>query len=109
MVVRFSFTCLLVLGLFVEGASGFPNSSMNQQLDGRGSGQVALVAEGAPDSGTGDAASAPETRKSSEYLGAETLEACMARWDEGTHMTNSAWRQTCERVAKERAPYVTHE
>ena len=30
MVVRFSFTCLLVLGLFVEGASGFPNSSMKQ-------------------------------------------------------------------------------
>jgi hypothetical protein len=102
MVVRFSFMCLLALSVFVEGASAYPDSGIDR-------GQIALVAEDAPNKGSGDAATDPETRKSSEYLGAETLEACMARWDEGTHMTKSAWRQTCERVAKERAPYVTHE
>ncbi len=42
----------------------------------------------------------------SVYLGNEPIEACMKRWDPGTHMTKEAWRETCERVSKERAPYA---
>lgn len=40
------------------------------------------------------------------YLGNESLESCMKRWDPGTHMTKEAWRQTCLRVRTEREPYV---
>ena len=36
----------------------------------------------------------------------ESVEACMAKWDPGTHMTKAAWRQSCLRIKKEREPYV---
>jgi len=36
----------------------------------------------------------------------ESIEACMAKWDPGTHMTKEAWRQTCLRIKEEREPYV---
>ena len=37
------------------------------------------------------------------YQGAsgQTLEECMAAWDEATHMTQSRWRETCERTLAE--------
>jgi hypothetical protein len=56
-----------------------------------------------PSQGTNDATPKPAT---DAYIGTETLEACMARWDEGTHMTRDAWRQSCDRIQRERAPYV---
>jgi hypothetical protein len=42
----------------------------------------------------------------SVYLGNESLEHCMQRWDADTHMTKDAWRATCKRVQKEREPYA---
>jgi hypothetical protein len=36
----------------------------------------------------------------------ETIEACMAKWDPGTHMTKEQWRETCQRIKDEREPYV---
>jgi hypothetical protein len=59
-----------------------------------------------PSQGISDATLAPEKPATDSYIGTETLEACMARWDEGTHMTRDAWRQSCERIQKERAPYA---
>jgi hypothetical protein len=64
-----------------------------------------LVAE-EPNQGAGDATPAPDKPSNGEYIGTETLEACMARWDEGTHMTRDAWRQSCDRIQRERSPYV---
>jgi hypothetical protein len=51
---------------------------------------------------------APTSEQSQDrlYLGNESLESCMKRWDPGTHMTKEAWRQTCLRVRSEREPYV---
>jgi hypothetical protein len=40
------------------------------------------------------------------YIGNESLETCMQRWDADTHMTKDAWRKTCERIKKEREPYA---
>ena len=31
----------------------------------------------------------------------QTLEECMAAWDEATHMTQNRWRETCERTLVE--------
>jgi hypothetical protein len=59
-----------------------------------------------PSRGTKDATPAPAKPATDAYIGTETLEACMARWDEGTHMTRDAWRQSCERIQRERAPYA---
>jgi hypothetical protein len=36
----------------------------------------------------------------------ETIEACMAKWDAGTHMSKEQWRETCQRIKDEREPYV---
>ena len=36
----------------------------------------------------------------------ESVEACMGKWDPGTHMTKEAWRQSCLRIKQEREPYV---
>jgi hypothetical protein len=33
----------------------------------------------------------------------DTLEACMAIWDAGTHITKPKWREICKRQIKERA------
>jgi hypothetical protein len=33
----------------------------------------------------------------------DALEKCMALWDTDTHMTKDEWRESCERVIKERA------
>ena len=33
----------------------------------------------------------------------QTLEECMATWDQDTHMTKNAWRETCQRLMKERS------
>ncbi len=41
-----------------------------------------------------------------KYLGTETLEACMGRWDKGTNMTKAEWRESCKRVSKERGAYL---
>src|SRR6478672_4305571 len=59
-----------------------------------------------PNQGAGDATPAPDKPSDGEYIGTETLDACIARWDAGTHMTRDAWRQSCERIQRERAPYV---
>jgi hypothetical protein len=48
----------------------------------------------------------PSSADDSAYLANEPLEACMKRWDAGTHMTKDAWRETCRRVSKERVPYT---
>jgi hypothetical protein len=41
-----------------------------------------------------------------KYLATEPLESCVARWDSGTHMTKSKWRETCKRVSDERSDYL---
>jgi hypothetical protein len=40
------------------------------------------------------------------YIGNESIETCMQRWDADTHMTKDAWRETCKRIKKEREPYA---
>lgn len=40
------------------------------------------------------------------YHATETLDACMRKWDPGTHMSREAWRASCERIRNERAPLV---
>lgn len=55
---------------------------------------------------TTDRAPTSEQSQDPLYLGNESLESCMKRWDPGTHMTKEAWRQTCLRVRTEREPYV---
>lgn len=39
-------------------------------------------------------------------LATEPIESCLARWDKGTHMTKAQWRNTCERVNRERLDYL---
>jgi hypothetical protein len=62
-------------------------------------GGIAIAGE----TGTGEKAA--ETDKP-VTLATEPIEACMAKWDPGTHMTKEAWRQTCLRIKEEREPYV---
>lgn len=40
------------------------------------------------------------------YLGTESLESCMSRWDPGTNMTKEEWRESCKRVSEERGTYL---
>ena len=40
------------------------------------------------------------------YHATESLDACMRKWDPGTHMSREAWRASCERIKNERAPLV---
>lgn len=40
------------------------------------------------------------------YLGTETLESCVNRWDPGTHLTKEEWRASCERISEERGKYL---
>jgi hypothetical protein len=65
---------------------------------------VQAVAEDAP--AKDSAATVPGEQQDRGYLGNEPLEACMNRWDSGTHMSKDAWRESCERIQRERAPYV---
>ncbi len=58
------------------------------------------------DEPTGDVGAPVGEEPPQSTLATEPLESCMARWDEGTHMTKKAWRETCKRIARERLPYV---
>jgi len=40
------------------------------------------------------------------YLATEHVEHCIARWDEGTHMTKEQCRDTCKRISEERAEHL---
>lgn len=40
------------------------------------------------------------------YLGTESLESCVNRWDAGTNMTKEEWRASCKRVSDERGSYL---
>jgi hypothetical protein len=62
-------------------------------------GGIAIAGE----TGTGENAAEPDKPVT---LATEPIEACMAKWDPGTHMTKEAWRQTCLRIKEEREPYV---
>ncbi|MFA6141265.1 MAG: hypothetical protein WC684_11120 [Hyphomicrobium sp.] len=62
-------------------------------------GGIAIAGE----TGTGE--NAAEPTKAVTHA-TESIEACMAKWDPGTHMTKEAWRQTCLRIKEEREPYV---
>jgi hypothetical protein len=67
-------------------------------------GGTAIAAEtGNAGTGARDAAAEPDK---STTLATESIEACMAKWDRGTHMTKDAWRQSCLRLKQEREPYV---
>ena len=66
--------------------------------------QIALAAE---PSDTPDAASQPAAQERPYTTHAtESIEACMAKWDPGTHMSKEQWRETCQRIKDEREPYV---
>jgi len=40
------------------------------------------------------------------YLGTESLESCVSRWDAGTNMTKEEWRESCKRISEERGTYL---
>jgi hypothetical protein len=53
--------------------------------------------------GDADALTVPsETRTDAA---GDPLEACMATWDAGTHITKSKWREICERQIKEQGAH----
>ncbi len=42
-------------------------------------------------------------RQTATAKGTQAFDACIATWDADTHMTKEEWRESCERVIKERA------
>lgn len=40
------------------------------------------------------------------YHATESIDACMRKWDPGTHMSREAWRDSCNRIKNERERYV---
>lgn len=62
------------------------------------SAQAALAVE-ATDSAGGD-------NTNPGYHATETVDACMRKWDPGTHMSREAWRASCVRIKSERESYV---
>jgi hypothetical protein len=67
---------------------------------------LAQVAPAAEPSDTPDAASQSATQERPYTHATESIDACMAKWDPGTHMTKEQWRETCQRIKDEREPYV---
>jgi len=68
---------------------------------------LAPIASAAEPSDTPDAASQPAAQERPYTTHAtESIEACMAKWDPGTHMSKEQWRETCQRIKDEREPYV---
>jgi len=51
-------------------------------------------------------ATSPEDEKATEERIEFWLKTCLSDWDQATHMTKSAWRTTCQRVATERGNFV---
>ena len=66
----------------------------------------APVASAAEPSNTPDAASQSAAQEPPYTHATESIEACMAKWDPGTHMSKEQWRETCQRIKDEREPYV---
>jgi hypothetical protein len=64
------------------------------------------IASAAEPSDTPDAASQSAAQDRSHTHATESIEACMAKWDAGTHMSKEQWRETCQRIKDEREPYV---
>ena len=67
---------------------------------------LAQIASAAEPSDTPDAASQSAAQDRSHTHATESIEACMAKWDPGTHMSKEQWRETCQRIKDEREPYV---
>jgi hypothetical protein len=67
---------------------------------------LAQIASAAEQSDTPNAASQSATQERPNTHATESIEACMAKWDPGTHMTKEQWRETCQRIKDEREPYV---
>lgn len=44
----------------------------------------------------------PPPDKPADAAEANTLDACMATWDKGTHISKSRWREICQRNANDR-------
>jgi hypothetical protein len=68
---------------------------------------LAPIASAAEPSDTPDAASQPAAQERPYTHATESIEACMAKWDAGTHMSKEQWRETCQRIKEEREPYVS--
>ena len=51
---------------------------------------------------------APAKEREPLYVGhgTEPIDACIAKWDPGTHMSKAAWRESCQRIKSEREPYL---
>lgn len=67
---------------------------------------LAQIASTAEQSDTPNASSQPATQERPNTHATEPIEACMAKWDPGTHMSKEQWRETCQRIKEEREPYV---
>lgn len=75
----------------------------------RGSGGPASTGAGSGEAGNLDASTVrspnsisdePNRLKRGGGASGKALEACMADWDTGTHMTKEQWRTTCERLGR---------
>ena len=83
--------CLLVSCILADGTASAQTTAGKNRL-------------GAPASQPG--ARSPEDTKAAEERIAFWLKTCLSDWDQATHMTKSAWRTTCQRVATERGNFV---
>ena len=118
--IMYSFMRLLALiSIAVAGNSYLPaeaesvrgaGEASNQKFDAPGLGSKTRVAarkgtrnyrpDGAPPLAPVNTGSQSQDATSNNT---QTLEQCMATWDQDTHMTKNAWRETCRRLMKERA------
>jgi hypothetical protein len=90
---------MLMVGVGAQGAGALPAPRIDAQT------HVLTIAEESP-AATPEAPTPAGAAQEPVYIGNEPLEACMERWDPGTHMTKEAWRQSCQRIRAEREPYV---
>ena len=67
---------------------------------------LAQIASAAEQSATPNTSSQSATQERPDTHATESVEACMAKWDPGTHMSKEQWRETCQRIKDEREPYV---
>jgi hypothetical protein len=50
-----------------------------------------------------DTPAASSDRQTATSKGGQALDRCLASWDADTHMSKEEWRESCQRVIRERA------
>jgi hypothetical protein len=91
------FMALLAVGALAGPVAASPLSVSTPN------GHVILVGETTPSAAE---TTPPDEGAQERSLATQTMETCMNSWDPGTHMTKEAWRASCERIKRERLPYV---